>query len=74
MTRCAASSAVVGGPSRSRRMLYEKLHVGGNYAKVAEGRGLASRRVDKGAVDVVNGGALFLLEFVVKEGQEFSRY
>jgi thiamine pyrophosphate-dependent acetolactate synthase large subunit-like protein len=59
------------------------LDVGGNYTKVAEGLGVASRRVDqpadivaaiKGAVDVVNGGAPYLLEFVVKEGQEFSRY
>src|SRR6202023_3163269 len=62
---------------------YGALDVGGNYAKVAEGLGVASRRVDKpadivpsikGAVDVVNGGAPYLLEFVVKEGQEFSRY
>ena len=50
---------------------------------MAEGLGVASRRVDKpadivpaikAAVDVVNGGAPFLLEFIVKEGQEFSRY
>src|SRR5215831_18512968 len=62
---------------------YGALDVGGNYAKVAEGLGVASRRVDRpadivpainGAVDVVEGGAPFLLEFVVKEGQEFSRY
>jgi acetolactate synthase-1/2/3 large subunit len=62
---------------------YGALDVGGNYAKVAEGLGVASRRVDKpadvvaaikDAVDVVDGGAPFLLEFVVKEGQEFSRY
>jgi acetolactate synthase-1/2/3 large subunit len=62
---------------------YGALDVGGNYAKVAEGLGVASRRVDKpadivaaikGAVDVVDGGAPYLLEFVVKEGQEFSRY
>jgi thiamine pyrophosphate-dependent acetolactate synthase large subunit-like protein len=62
---------------------YGALDVGGNYAKVAEGLGVASRRVDeptdivpaiKGALDVVHGGAPFLLEFVVKEGQEFSRY
>ena len=62
---------------------YGTLDVGGNYAKVAEGLGVASRRVDKpadivpaikAAVDVVNGGAPFLLEFIVKEGQDFSRY
>jgi acetolactate synthase-1/2/3 large subunit len=62
---------------------YGALDVGGNYTKVAEGLGVASRRVDrpadivpaiKGAVDVVDGGAPYLLEFVVKEGQEFSRY
>jgi thiamine pyrophosphate-dependent acetolactate synthase large subunit-like protein len=62
---------------------YGALDVGGNYTKVAEGLGVASRRVDKpadivpaikGAVDVVGGGAPYLLEFVVKEGQEFSRY
>jgi acetolactate synthase-1/2/3 large subunit len=62
---------------------YGALDVGGNYAKVAEGLGVASRRVDKpadivaaieGAVDVVDGGAPYLLEFVVKEGQDFSRY
>jgi thiamine pyrophosphate-dependent acetolactate synthase large subunit-like protein len=62
---------------------YRTMDVGGNYTKVAEGLGVASRRVEKpadivpaikGAVDVVNGGAPYLLEFVVKEGQEFSRY
>jgi acetolactate synthase I/II/III large subunit len=62
---------------------YGALDVGGNYTKVAEGLGVASRRVEqpadivpaiKAALDVVQGGAPFLLEFVVKEGQEFSRY
>src|SRR5499427_2934152 len=62
---------------------YGALDVGGNYAKVAEGLGVASRRVEqpadivpaiKAAVGVVNGGAPYLLEFVVKEGQDFSRY
>ncbi len=57
--------------------------VGGNYAKVAEGLNVASRRVEKPA-DIVSGikeavgvtqsGAPFLLEFVVKEGHDFSRY
>jgi acetolactate synthase-1/2/3 large subunit len=62
---------------------YGALDVGGNYAKVAEGLNVASRRVEKpadivpaikAALDVVNGGAPYLLEFIVKEGQEFSRY
>jgi acetolactate synthase-1/2/3 large subunit len=62
---------------------YGALDVGGNYAKVAEGLNVASRRVErpadivpaiKAALDVVNGGAPYLLELVVKEGQEFSRY
>src|SRR5215471_3270318 len=62
---------------------YGALDVGGNYTKVAEGLGVASRRVErpadivpaiKAAIDTVNGGAPFLLEFMVKEGQDFSRY
>jgi thiamine pyrophosphate-dependent acetolactate synthase large subunit-like protein len=62
---------------------YRALDVGGNYAKVAEGLGVASRRVEKpadivpalkAALAVVDGGAPYLLEFVVKEGQDFSRY
>jgi len=62
---------------------YRTLDVGGNYAKVAEGLGVASRRVEKpgdivpalkAALDTVDGGAPYLLEFVVKEGQDFSRY
>src|ERR1700722_19787033 len=62
---------------------YGTMDVGGNYAKVAEGLNVASRRVEspadivpaiEAALDVVNGGAPYLLEFVVKEGQEFSRY
>jgi acetolactate synthase-1/2/3 large subunit len=57
--------------------------VGGNYAKVAEGLNVASRRVEKPseivsgikeAVGVTQSGAPFLLEFVVKEGHDFSRY
>jgi acetolactate synthase-1/2/3 large subunit len=57
--------------------------VGGNYTKVAEGLNVAARRVEKPA-DIVSGikeavgvtesGAPFLLEFVVKEGRDFSRY
>jgi acetolactate synthase-1/2/3 large subunit len=62
---------------------YGALTVGGNYAKVAEGLNVASRRVDrpadiapaiKEAVGVTQSGAPFLLEFVVKEGYDFSRY
>ena len=62
---------------------YGALAVGGNYAKVAEGLNVASLRVEKPAeivpgikkaVSVTQSGAPFLLEFVVKEGYDFSRY
>jgi acetolactate synthase-1/2/3 large subunit len=62
---------------------YGALTVGGNYAKVAEGLNVASTRVEKpadivpaikDAVGVTQSGAPFLLEFVVKEGYDFSRY
>jgi acetolactate synthase-1/2/3 large subunit len=62
---------------------YGAMTVGGNYAKVAEGLNVASRRVEKPkdivpaikeAVGVTEKGAPFLLEMVVKEGQDFSRY
>ena len=58
------------------------LAVGGNYALVAQGLNVASRRVDvpddiipaiKEAIDGTASGAPFLLEFVVKEGYDFSR-
>ena len=61
---------------------YRAMDVGGNYAKVAEGLNVNSRRVEmpediipaiKEAVAVVEGGAPFLLEFVVKQGYDFSR-
>ena len=61
---------------------YGTLTVGGNYAIVAEGLGLASRRVEQPddivpaieeAVSVTKMGKPFLLEFIVKEGYEFSR-
>ena len=61
---------------------YRAMDVGGNYAKVAEGLNVNSRRVEmpediipaiKEAVSVVKGGAPFLLEFVVKQGYDFSR-
>ena len=57
--------------------------VGGNYAKVAEGLNVASTRVEKpgdiaptikDAVGITQSGAPFLLEVVVKEGYDFSRY
>ena len=59
------------------------LTVGGNYAKVAEGLNVAALRVEKPAeivpaikkaIAVTQSGAPFLLEFVVKEGYDFSRY
>jgi acetolactate synthase I/II/III large subunit len=62
---------------------YGALTVSGNYAKVAEGLNVASKRVEKpdaivpaikDAVLVTETGAPFLLEFVVKEGYDFSRY
>jgi acetolactate synthase-1/2/3 large subunit len=62
---------------------YGVLDVGGNYTKVAEGLNVAATRVDKPsnivaaikeAVSVTESGAPFLLEFIVKEGYDFSRY
>jgi acetolactate synthase-1/2/3 large subunit len=62
---------------------YGVLAVGGNYTKVAEGLNVAASRVDKPsnivaaikeAVSVTESGAPFLLEFIVKEGYDFSRY
>jgi thiamine pyrophosphate-dependent acetolactate synthase large subunit-like protein len=62
---------------------YGALTVGGNYAKVAEGLNVAARRVEQPAdiasaileaVAVTRSGAPFLLEFMVKEGYDFSRY
>jgi acetolactate synthase I/II/III large subunit len=62
---------------------YGAMTVGGNYTKVAEGLNVAARRVAKPgdivggieeAVGVTEKGAPFLLEFVVKEGRDFSRY
>jgi thiamine pyrophosphate-dependent acetolactate synthase large subunit-like protein len=62
---------------------YGALTVSGNYAKVAEGLNVASARVEKpasivgaikDAVRVTETGVPFLLEFVVKEGYDFSRY
>jgi acetolactate synthase-1/2/3 large subunit len=62
---------------------YGALTIGGNYAKVAEGLNVAAMRVEKpgdivpaikDAVRVTETGAPFLLEIMVKEGYDFSRY
>jgi acetolactate synthase-1/2/3 large subunit len=62
---------------------YGAMIVGGNYKKVAEGLNVAATRVEKpgdivGAikegVSVTEKGSPFLLEFMVKEGRDFSRY
>ena len=62
---------------------YGAMSVGGNYTKVAAGLNVAATRVEKpgdivgaikAAVAVTETGAPFLLEFVVKEGRDFSRY
>ena len=62
---------------------YGTMTVGGNYTKVAEGLNVASTRVEKPgqivgaikeAVKVTESGNPFLLEFMVKEGHDFSRY
>jgi acetolactate synthase I/II/III large subunit len=62
---------------------YGALDVSGNYTKVAEGLNVAATRVEKpadivpairDAVAVTESGAPFLLEIVVKEGYDFSRY
>jgi acetolactate synthase-1/2/3 large subunit len=62
---------------------YGAMTVSGNYKKVAEGLNVAATRVEKPAdivpaikeaVGVMQSGAPFLLECVVKEGHDFSRY
>jgi acetolactate synthase-1/2/3 large subunit len=62
---------------------YGALTVGGNYSKVAEGLNVAALRVEnpgdiapaiREAVAVTERDQPFLLEFIVKEGYEFSRY
>lgn len=62
---------------------FNSLAVGGNYAKVAEGLNVASRRVvDPGeivstireAIDTTEQGQPYLMEVVAKEGYDFSRY
>src|SRR6202035_497627 len=62
---------------------YDAMTVSCNYAKVAEGLNVASRRVEKPAdivpaikeaVGVNQSGAPFLIEIIAKEGYDFSRY
>ena len=62
---------------------YGTLTVSGNYTKVAQGLNVDAARVEKpgdivpalkDAVAVTETGVPFLLEFVVKEGYDFSRY
>ncbi len=62
---------------------YGALTIGGNYTKVAEGLNVAAMRIEKpgdivpaikDAVRVTETGAPFLLEILVKEGYDFSRY
>ena len=62
---------------------YGAMTVGGNYTKLADGLNVAAMRIEKPAdivpalkqaIGVTESGAPFLLEIVVKEGQDFSRY
>jgi len=75
----AAERAVL--PTSTRK--YDILDIGGNYAKVAEGLNVASRRVEKPgeiasaineAIGTTEAGNPFLIEIVAKEGYSFSRY
>lgn len=61
---------------------YGALTVSGNYTKVAEGLGVAARRVEAPAdfipalheaMEITASGAPFLIECIVKEGYDFSR-
>ncbi|NKB21457.1 MAG: thiamine pyrophosphate-requiring protein [Alphaproteobacteria bacterium] len=61
---------------------WNAMDVGGNYTKVAEGLNVQARRVEapddiipaiKEAVAVTQSGKPYLLEFIVKEGYDFSR-
>jgi acetolactate synthase-1/2/3 large subunit len=60
---------------------FDAIKVGGNYAKLADALNVPSLRVDRPeeiasgirhAVDTVDRGSPFLLEFVVKEGYDFT--
>jgi acetolactate synthase-1/2/3 large subunit len=62
---------------------YGAMTVGGNYTKVAEGLNVAAMRIEKPgdiahaikqSVAVTESGRPFLLEILVKEGHDFSRY
>ncbi len=62
---------------------YGAMTVSGNYTKVAEGLGVAAARVEtpeefipalERGIAVTEAGAPFLIECIVKEGQNFSRY
>ena len=62
---------------------YGAMTVSGNYTKVAEGLGVQAERVEtpdafipalERGIAVTEGGAPFLIECIVKEGQNFSRY
>ena len=67
---------------KSATAKYGALAVGGHYAKLAESLNVASERVEKPvditrrpfkrAVDATQSGAPFLLEFMVKEGYDFT--
>jgi thiamine pyrophosphate-dependent acetolactate synthase large subunit-like protein len=80
------NNQVMGAERNELKISDAKFHamsVRGNYAKLADALNVASRRVEKcedivsaikEAVDTNERGKPFLLEFVVKEGQDFSRY
>jgi acetolactate synthase-1/2/3 large subunit len=60
---------------------FDAIRVGGNYAKLADALNVPSLRVEKPemiaagirqAVETVDGGSPFLLEFMVKEGYDFT--
>lgn len=62
---------------------YNSLIVGGNYAKVADGLGVESQRIEepdgfvpalKQAIRTTEEGRPYLIECVTKEGYDFSRY
>ncbi len=61
---------------------YGALAVGGNYTRVAEGLGVAARRVEtpdeivpalREGIETTRSGAPFLVEVITKQGYDFSR-